>query len=178
MWDELQALKARTDALELLCKQQAEALQEQATEIKALSEKLSKNEVRRVRRILCKVFSDFSGGAPSPNIRVFPDKQSLTFGVNCGPHHGHGNVDFFIYKDKITYTCYGGQWHYVVHPKEQLEKTLGTPIDQRRINQAAELVFFCTVQHDHLHGMIQYFTHFLTSPQVPTVDEIMAQLDF
>jgi len=42
MLDELQALKARTDALEAMCLKHAAALQQQTTEIKVLSEQLTK----------------------------------------------------------------------------------------------------------------------------------------
>jgi len=204
MWSELEELKARTDVLEALCKEQAAALKEQAVyeeklkartdvlevlckeqavEISVINARLTTTEMTRkkIRRKLSIVLKDwFAETTPSESVVKFEDKQCISFAVVGGVQYGTGTIQFYFYTDKITSKCFGGPWQYngCRAPTETPLQTLTTPIAQQRINQAAEFSTICGNVDVHVLDRFKTFlVKFLTSPQVPTVNEIMDQLE-
>jgi len=204
MWSELEELKARTSILEARCKEQAVVLKEQAVyeeelkartdvlealckeqsgEISVINVRLTTNEMTRkkMRRKLSMVLNDwFAETTPSEFVVKLEDKQCIPFTVVGPIHSGPGTIQFYIYTDKITYKCFGGPWHYngCPAPTETPLQTLTTPIAQQRINQAAEFSTICGNVDVHVLDRFKTFlVKILSSPQVPTVNEIMDQLD-
>ena len=87
MWSEIESLKARTDALEALCKEQASCLQELRD---------SKQKLLRVM----KVIDSFESHAGDNTL--LQEKVEIIIKEPCTGAHVTTDISLFVYPDKIT----------------------------------------------------------------------------
>jgi hypothetical protein len=136
MWSELESLKARTDALEALCKEQAVALQEM---------KNCKEKISRVMKIIESFESDLHSDVVVDKVII--NIQERRTGAQCAT-----DVAIFVYPDKITsqHTIYIPNHSQPEVFSETVVAQLTKPLSIRHVQHAVDMMHGIGRVVDHL----------------------------